>query len=237
MVPTVPLALSGEQQRRRGTLREYLGNIYRTVTSIFEGLSVTMSWMFRRPITVQYPDKTEKPVQEMLPDAYRGTLEVDLRRCVACLLCMRTCPIDCITIEVAKNAETGERELVRFDIDIGRCMYCGLCTEACNYDALIHTPEFETTVDSPEACILRFVRPPVPVARHKPGEGPPRRPRGSILPEVVPEYGRRRGEKVWRGKAATPAPTPAATEPPAAPAEPPATPPEPRESQEGRSDG
>ena len=235
MVPTVPLALSGEQQRRRGALREYFANVYRAVTSIFEGLSVTMSWMFRRPLTIQYPDKIEKPVQDMLPDTYRGTLEVDLHRCVACMLCQRSCPINCITIEVAKNAETGEREFARFDIDMGRCMYCGLCTEACNYDAIVHTAQFETTVGRPDELVLHFVRKPTLVARHKPGEGPPRLPRGSILAEIVPAFGRRRGANIWRGKAApqvppaaavpVPAPPPAAVKPaPGAPPAPAATP-------------
>jgi NADH-quinone oxidoreductase subunit I len=236
VVPTVPLALSGEQQRRRGTLREYFGSIYRAVTSTFEGLSVTMSWMFRRPLTVQYPDKIEKPVQEMLPDGYRGALEVDMQRCVACLLCQRTCPIGCIKIEVGKNAETGEREFTRFDIDIGRCMYCGLCTEVCNYDAIVHTTQFETTAGHPEQLVLHFVTKPVPVPKHKAGEGPPRRPRGSILAEVVPEFGRRRGARRWPGKAAAPAAPP---ETPPSKTPPSQTPPpaEPGATQGGRSDG
>ena len=200
MVSPVSLALA-PQRPGRG-LRAYAANVYRAVTSIFEGLVVTMSWMFRRPATIQYPDRIEKPVQEMLPEGWRGTLEVDLRRCTACLLCMRACPIGCITIEVQKNAETGGRELTRFDIDIGRCMYCGLCAEACNFDALSHTTEFETAVPNLAGLVLRFVKQPTPVAKVKPGEGPPRLPRGSVLPGVVPDYGRRCGKNRWRGRMA-----------------------------------
>jgi formate hydrogenlyase subunit 6/NADH:ubiquinone oxidoreductase subunit I len=218
LVSTVPLALS-ERARRRGGLREYLGNVWRTSTTIFEGLSVTMSWMFRRPATIQYPDKIDKPVQEMLPDTYRGVLEVDLARCTACLLCARACPIDCIKIESGKDAETGARMITRFDIDMGRCMYCGLCAEACQYDALVHTTEFEASVATPDELVLHFVKLAIAPAKIKPGEGQPRRPRGSILLEVLPEFGRRRGANRWRGQRAAAPEAKVAPAPPTAPAE------------------
>jgi formate hydrogenlyase subunit 6/NADH:ubiquinone oxidoreductase subunit I len=235
VVSTVPLALANDGHRRGG-LRAYFANVARAASTIFEGLSVTMSWMFRRPATIQYPDKIEKPVQEMLPDTYRGILEVDVRRCVACLLCMRSCPIDCIKIETGKDPETGARMITRFDIDMGRCMYCGLCAEACAYDALVHTTEFEATVGRPEQLVLHFVQTPAAPAKIKPGEGEPRRPRGSILPGVMPEFGRRRGKNRWFGKReTTAAPSPAATtQVPPAPA--PAPEPKPAPSQEGHGD-
>jgi formate hydrogenlyase subunit 6/NADH:ubiquinone oxidoreductase subunit I len=207
VVPAVPLAVSAAP--RRSGLREYFANIWRAVASIFEGLSVTMSWMFRRPATIQYPDKIAEPVQEMLPESYRGVLEVDLQRCIACLLCQRTCPIDCIQIKVEKNPETGVREITRFDIDMGRCMYCGLCTEASDCEAILHTTQFEATVPHPDLLVLHFVKEPVPVA--KKATAPPRRAPGSILAEVMPGFGRRASMSRWHGrvrrKTAEPVPT------------------------------
>jgi NADH-quinone oxidoreductase subunit I len=200
VVSTVPLALA----RRRSGLRAYGANIVHSAVSIFEGLTVTMSWLFRRPATIQYPDRIEKPVQEMLPDGYRGILEVDLLRCSGCLLCMRACPIGVITVETAKNAETSVREIVRFDIDIGLCMFCGLCVEACQYDAIDHTTEFEATMPCVEALTLRFVKTPTPTSRFKKGEGPARRPKGTILRETIPDYGRRRGANRWAGNRPAP---------------------------------
>jgi formate hydrogenlyase subunit 6/NADH:ubiquinone oxidoreductase subunit I len=178
--------------------RVYFANLGRAIATTFEGLVVTSSWLFRRPATIQYPDRIEKPVQEMLPESYRGTLEVDLARCTACLLCARACPIDCIEIQVEKNATSGVRELTRFDIDIGRCMYCGLCTEACRFDSISHTAEFEAATDSPDGLVLHFVSEPVPVSKHKAEEGPPRRPRGSILAEIMPPTP---GRSRWMDKA------------------------------------
>ncbi|MBN1944274.1 MAG: 4Fe-4S dicluster domain-containing protein [Bradymonadales bacterium] len=163
----------------------YLSTIWRAMFSTFEGLAVTFSWLFRRPITIQYPDRLEKPVQEMLPEGYRGILEVDLGCCTGCLLCSTTCPIDCIAIQVVKNPETKKREVIRFDIDIAKCMYCGLCTEACNFDALHHTRQFEGTNVSRNNLVLHFVKEPREVSSHKKGEPCNRRPVGSILPEVM----------------------------------------------------
>ncbi len=191
MVPAVPPAVRTHRQTPRSPLRIYFRNIRNAVTSTFEGMSVTMSYMFRRPATVQYPDKIAKPVQEMLPENYRGILEVDLDRCTACLLCQKSCPLGCISIEVCKNPTSGGRDMSKFDIDMGLCMYCGLCTEACNFDAINHTTEFEGTVTSPDQLVLHFVKDPRPVTKAKAAEMPPRKPRGSILAHIIPALGRR----------------------------------------------
>ena len=185
------------RRKSRGALFEYFADIGRAIATTFEGLTVTSSWFFRRPLTIQYPDKIEKPVQETLPEGYRGILEVDLQRCTACALCQKTCPIGAVQVKAEKNAETGVREIVRFDIDMGRCMYCGLCSEACKFEALSHTTDFEGVEASPDGLILHFVRKPVPVAKAKAADQPPRRPLGSILAEIVnPCFGRVR----WRGR-------------------------------------
>ena len=167
-------------------LIDYFANIGRAISSTFEGLSVTSSWLFRQPLTIQYPDRSEQPVQVMLPDTYRGVLEVDLCRCTGCMLCARACPIDAIALKVAKNPETKTREIKQFDIDIGLCMYCGLCVEACKFDSLVHTTEFEAATDSLEGLVLHFLDAPVPVSKHKAGQGPARVERGSILRKIVP---------------------------------------------------
>jgi len=190
-------------------------NVRRTVSSIFEGLAVTMSWMFRRPITVQYPDKIEQPIQEALPDSYRGILELDVRLCTGCLLCEKTCPIQCISIGVEKNP-AGGRDITRFDIDISKCMYCGLCSEACNFNSLRHSSEFEATQRSTADMVLHFVSQPVPIAKYKPGEAPPRLPRGSTLKQVIPGFQTRAGKRPG-----DPTPPPPAVERPPAPPAPP----------------
>jgi len=45
----------------------YVKDITDTVRSTFEGMSITFSHLFRKPMTIQYPDKIPVPIQETLP--------------------------------------------------------------------------------------------------------------------------------------------------------------------------
>ena len=156
----------------------YFRNIKDTVTTIFEGMSVTFSHFMRRPYTVQYPDRVPIRIQDTLPFRYRGILEVDLEICTGCLACERACPIDCIVIDAKKDPDTRQMMLSRFDIDIAKCMYCGLCSEPCPTGAIHHTPEFEGADYSLESLVRKFVK--APVLAYKPKKD------GETDPEIAP---------------------------------------------------
>ncbi len=156
--------------KTNGALRQYFRNIADAVITIFEGMSITFSHLFRKPLTVQYPDRVPVRVQDTLPYRYRGILEVDLEICTGCLACERACPIDCIVIDVDKDPQTRELILSRFDIDIIKCMYCGLCSEVCPTGSIHHTREFEGADFSQESMIRRFVKEPVVAYKPKKGE-------------------------------------------------------------------
>lgn len=139
------------------TVTEYFKNIGEASTSILEGMAITFSHLFRKPYTIQYPDKMPRPMAEMLPERFRGMLKVDMEICTACLACETDCPIDCIKIETRKDETLKERVLTRFDIDLGKCMYCGLCTEPCPTGAIHFTREFEKATFHLDELIYRFV--------------------------------------------------------------------------------
>jgi len=126
-----------------GGFGAYAKPVRDTAKSFWEGMSVTLSYMFRKPMTTQYPDRMGVPVSETIPARYRGFLEVDMDICTACLACERACPIDCIVIDATKDKQTKAMVLTRFDIDIAKCMYCGLCSEPCPTGSIHHTSEFE----------------------------------------------------------------------------------------------
>jgi len=147
----------------------YLANILYAAKSILDGMSVTLSHMVRRPITIQYPDKLDRPVSEMLPERYRGFLEVDMDICTACLACERACPIDCIRIDVEGKGK--ERYMTRFDIDMAKCMYCGLCVEPCPTNAIRMTREFEASTSDLSTLVFRFVSPGTQAHPYKPKKG------------------------------------------------------------------
>jgi NADH-quinone oxidoreductase chain I len=135
----------------------YFKNIIDSATSIFEGMSITFSHLLRKPFTIQYPDKIERPLKEMLPDRFRGFLKVDMEICTACLACMTDCPIDCIKIVTKKDEASKERLLSQFDIDMAKCMFCGLCTEPCPTGAIHFTREFERATENIEDLVFKFV--------------------------------------------------------------------------------
>ncbi len=166
-------------------VREYFGHITDVIKTFWHGMSVTLSHMARRPITIQYPDRVEKRVADMLPPRYRGLLEVDIAVCTGCMACERACPIDVIRISTDKDPTNPKQRLItQFDIDEAKCMYCGLCTEGCPTGAIQHTREFESTVRSVDNLIYRWVPDaanPAPFYRPVKGQEPPRAEVGSLM--------------------------------------------------------
>ena len=157
---------------------EYVKNIWTSAATVFDGLAVTGSYLVRKPITVEYPDRIPYRVQDTLPLRYRGMLEVDLEICTACLACERACPIDCIVIDAKKDKAAGGMVMTRFDIDMAKCMYCGLCSEPCPTGAIHHTTEFEGADYSLESMVRHFVK--ASVVAYKPKKD------GSVDPEIKP---------------------------------------------------
>src|SRR4051812_14219999 len=161
----------------------YVKNVRDTAKSFWEGMSVTLSYMFRKPMTTQYPDRMPVSVNETIPARYRGFLEVDMDICTACQACERACPINVINIDILKGdgKTTPKLRMERFDIDIGKCMYCGLCVEPCPTGAIQHTRGFEGAVMHFNNLTLRFV-PDVlqPVVAYKPPKGAEAFPRATL---------------------------------------------------------
>lgn len=138
-------------------MAEYFKNIADAATTIFEGMTITFSHLFRKPVTLQYPDRIPRPMVETLPDRSRGFLKVDMEICTACLACMNDCPIACIKIVTVKDEVSKGRLLTQFDIDEAKCMFCGLCTEPCPTGAIHFTRVFERATGRIEDLLLRFV--------------------------------------------------------------------------------
>jgi len=120
------------------TASEYFKDIFDTCKSIAIGLKITLKYCFQKTVTVQYPNE-----RLSFAPRYRGIHEFEAEKCIACDLCAKACPVDCIyidktgprRIDKAKNLvdETDPKngQLTRFAIDYSKCLFCALCTEPC----------------------------------------------------------------------------------------------------------
>jgi NADH-quinone oxidoreductase subunit I len=120
----------------RETLRDFLDTWL--LRDLCRGMLVTGRNLFRRKITVQYPE--EKTPQS---PRFRGLHALRRypngeERCIACQLCEAVCPALAITIE-SEGRPDGTRRTTRYDIDLFKCIYCGFCEEACPTDAVVMT--------------------------------------------------------------------------------------------------
>ena len=124
---------------------------------ILKGMAVTLrnfagSYFDKeRLITVQYPEE-----RSPLPENYRNfpfliydteDAEAGLR-CVACKICEKECPPQCIYIiksEDKKPDYMGKPQFYPkiFDIDISVCMSCQICVEVCPFEAIKMDKVFE----------------------------------------------------------------------------------------------
>lgn len=58
-------------------------------------------------------------------------------RCVACKICEKECPPQCIYIVLERDEKGKPKKHPRvFDIDISVCMSCQICVEVCPFDAI-----------------------------------------------------------------------------------------------------
>ena len=125
-------------------------------TGILKGMAVTARNFIgsyfdkERLITVQYPEE-----RTPLPENYRNfpilIYDNDPQaglRCVACKICEKECPPQCIYIVKSDDKKPdymGKPQFYPkvFDIDISVCMSCQICVEVCPFEAIKMDKDFE----------------------------------------------------------------------------------------------
>ncbi len=112
------------------------------------GFGVTFRQLFKKPITVEYPEVV-RPVYPRFRGRHRlHRHENGLEKCVGCSLCAAACPADCIRVVAAENepgnrVSPGERYARIYEINMSRCIFCGYCELACPFDAITLGTEYE----------------------------------------------------------------------------------------------
>ena len=113
--------------------------------------------------TIEYPEQKLPPKENARSFPFlvydRNDPELGLR-CVACLICEKECPPQCIYIvkdTIKKPDHTGklQNHPKTFDIDVSVCMSCQICVEVCPFDAIKMDTAYEySTNDRFEGLLL-----------------------------------------------------------------------------------
>lgn len=108
-----------------------------------KGLAVTLRTFLGRPVTAEYP-RRHLPVQDSFMGFPVLTWDPKIGEpyCVACMVCIRMCPTQCMSATMKDNplqkeGKSHRRKIVEtFEINLGRCIVCGICEEVCAFDAI-----------------------------------------------------------------------------------------------------
>ena len=137
------ISLSGRKKEVSNKKMTFWESLY--LVAIAKGLFITIRHLFKRKVTIKYPEQTRE-----LSPVYRGQHmlmrdEEGRERCTACGLCALSCPAEAITMK-AEERKPDEMHLYReekyasiYEINMLRCIFCGLCEEACPKQAIYLT--------------------------------------------------------------------------------------------------
>jgi NADH-quinone oxidoreductase subunit I len=141
----------GAQQdsaKRTGTGAIGVREILTAPIRIAQGMLTILGQLFRKPVTVQYPEK-KRPMRQRFKGRHAlKRYEDGLERCIGCALCAAACPADAIFVEAAENTDQerfspGERYASVYEINMIRCIFCGYCEDACPTNAIVLEDQYE----------------------------------------------------------------------------------------------
>lgn len=123
-------------------------------TGVIKGLWVTLKHLFGKKLTVQYPE--EMPV---LQKRFRGHLQFEIEKCIACGLCVKSCPNDVLTLVDARDEQTKKKKVLSYTIDHQYCMFCNFCVEVCPTKCLYFNHDFELAQYERDKITVVYERP------------------------------------------------------------------------------
>lgn len=137
-----------------------------------KGLTVTIKYLLRHPITTQYPEQRLNTSRRT-----RGNeLIWDNIKCTGCATCAKSCPQGVIRIVTSVNPRDNKYDVQKIEVDTGYCIMCGLCVEACPYEAIYMGYSYERA---------KYRRNDVVQANEKLLASAERQPSGYMYPDIA----------------------------------------------------
>ena len=118
--------------------------LIKSVINLFKGLFVVFKHLFKRPVTLEYPEK-----KRVLNDVFRGKPEVN--GCIGCGICQKVCPSGAISIKKDENGK-----VIEYKFDLKKCIICGNCSYYCPKGAIRMTKEYELASDDKKDLTLCY---------------------------------------------------------------------------------
>ena len=121
--------------------------------AVGRAMGVTLRNLFRRPVTVRYPD-----VRRVYPDRFRGVLALTYDRetgeenCIGCRLCEYICPPQVIKVEMLKAEKRNYAKT--FTLELYSCEFCELCVQVCPTDAIVMLKTFDLATTDRRELLL-----------------------------------------------------------------------------------
>ena len=114
------------------------------IKGLFEGLFTVFKHLFKRPVTLEYPEKKRE-----LNDNFRGKPVV--KGCIGCGICQKVCPTGAISFTKDENGKVSS-----YTVDLKKCMFCGNCEYYCPKGAIKLTKEYELATDDIDELVLKY---------------------------------------------------------------------------------
>ncbi|MEK7866810.1 MAG: 4Fe-4S dicluster domain-containing protein [Planctomycetota bacterium] len=105
---------------------DYFKQVVHGLYTVLVGMKITWRYLWVKPVTLQYPEEIWH-----VPDGYRGYHEYSEARCIGCFICVKACPVDCISMDITRQSGGKKAIIHSYVIDFTKCIFCNLCCEPC----------------------------------------------------------------------------------------------------------
>ena len=140
-------------------MSNYFKTLISGTKSLFIGLGITGRYFFEPIVTMQYPHEHVEMTPrfrghiELIPDEKTGE-----PKCVACGMCEKGCPSNCITVKGEKREGVKGKVVSKYILNFTTCSLCGQCVESCKFGALRFSKDFNLASPRKEDFIFDLIK-------------------------------------------------------------------------------